>query len=615
MRPGNLRWFSAILLTWSLSELGRGIVETPAQAPIRGVGKGFRASETDAQGGQVKFHGQSYRTLPDGRLQLTGMVIETQRGTNASTIVEAPESILDLKSKVAFSTNRISIRTTDDRFFVDGTGFQYQWLDSGFTVSNEVHTVIRKPARGAEVVSHQTTNATHEVLKPVTPGVTNQALARVEPIDIHSDRLDYRPEIATFTGNVRAKDEQGNVRCGILKALFEPGGNNVRRIEAEQNVAFEQGDTRTTAGQAVYLPAEDIVTLPDKPVWKSGDREGSSEVLVVNNKTREIRADRDVNVKLPPHGMLPLDWFPGGAATNTLNETNRWAKIHSDKLNYRPSGALFQGDVRVLDSQGAELKCGLLTNTFSVPDGKLIQLLVRDNVVFKQGDAIVRADQGTYETNSEFITLTGNPIWKTKQGEGRGDVVLVNPKTRQIHAERNASMKMVGSGLESLDLSLHPNGTNSLVRTNQEFVIISGEVFYRSGSAIFLHDVRVTSPQEPQHELRSEVLAAFFVGSENKLDELVAEENVQIRQGDLRAAGDKVVYLVPKGILELTGHPQINEPGRKYTGDKFILNRINNTFRAVGKYRIELERGAVALAIQPAVNAPKRDPMKTHSVK
>ena len=593
-----LPWLRLALLGFVMAFLAPWLGRTFGQAPIGGVGRGFKASETDAQGGRVTIQGKTSRTLAGGRVAFTGMTVEIARGTNASMIVEVAEGLYDSKSQIVISTNALTVRTSDERLAIQGTGFRYHWADSRLVISNDVQTVIRRvlPATGITSQPALVTNSATKANPAGAAARTNLPPSRIEPIEILSDHLDLLADLATFSGNVRAKDDQGLVTCGVLKAFLEPGGNSVKRIEAEQDVVFERGNTRAAAARALYLLTEDFVTLTGKPTWKVGENEGSCERLQINNKTREFVAEQQVRVKLPPRDMLPMDWLADASRTNSTAQSNRWITIHSEQLKYSPALAVFQGDVRIVEPQGTEIRCGVMTNSFSGPDGKLASLVLHQNVEFRQGDTYMRSDQATYETNSALVTLNGSPAWKIKQGEGSSDSVAINPKTQQMHAAGNVIMKLLGSGLESLDLSVRQSGTNSLSRTNQHFVIASDELFSRRGSTIFLHAVRVTSPDQPDHELACEVLAAFFAGAENKLDELIAEENVRIRQGDLRAAGSKVDYWVAKGFLEITGQPEIHSPGRRYQGDKIVLNRLDSTFRIIGGYKIVLDRQDLAAA-------------------
>jgi len=593
------------------------VFQTSAQVTTGASGRGFKGSETDAQGRKINIRGEAWQGLSGRRMAFTGMRIEIWRGTNSSIIVEAADGVCDPQGDVAFSTNTLTLRASDGRFSIAGVGFRYEWAESRLVVSNAVKTVIRRTASRSTGVppSAIAANALTEVARADVARRGEGLPANSEVIEILSDQLDSVSDVTLFSGRVRAKDDQGNLSCGELKAFFEAGGNDVWKIEADQNVIFESGDRRMMADHAVYLLSEDFVTLTGTPAWKLGETEGASEILRLNNKTREFAAEQNVRVKLPPRNMLPLDWLGEASRTNAPDSTNRWITIFSERLNYNPTHAVFQGGVRIVEPQGAEIRSRVMTNFFSGPDGKLSGIILQTNVEFRQGETFLRSDQATYWTNADFVVLSGAPMWKTRQGEGRGEEVFINPKAKQIHAERNVSMRLVGAGLETLDLAFQKSRTNSLARTNQEFIVTAGEVYYRAGSAIFLRGVRVTSPDQPDDELKCEVLAAFFAGAENKLDELVAEENVRIRQGELRAAGDKAVYWVAKGLLDVTGWPVLTAPGRKYVGDRFVLNRADNSFRILGNYKIELERSAFKDAARSSANAVQQELIKPSPIK
>ncbi|MBI4664027.1 MAG: hypothetical protein HY735_34960 [Verrucomicrobia bacterium] len=581
------------LLAWCLNEAAFNPWFVFAQVPTGVRAKGFRKAYTDPQGPRSTIRGDSFQMLPDGRMLLTGLVIETARGTNGVLTVEVVDGFYDPKSDVAYSTNALSARTSDGRFSIAGQGFRFQMTDSRLSLSNQVHTVIQRPASLATGAAERAVGTKPANSNNSATGVaahTNQVPAKPNVIDIRSDRFDYASELATYTGNVRAKDNASQLSCGILIAFFDPTGSEIQRIEAEESVTFEQGDRRVAATKAVYSMKDEIVALTGHPTWKVVETEGSSEALLINNRTGEIQAERNVRVKLPPRRMLPMDWFSGPAATNSISGSNRWVNILADNLIYQTTNAVFRGDVRIQGSEGAELRCGVLTNKFAQADGKLISIVAQHGLEFSQGETIVRGERATYDTDREWVEWTGPPSWQLREGQGQSDILYLNPKTRQIHAKGHVSMKLHRSGLEFIDLSGLRAQTNALIRTNQEFVIVAEELFQRSGSSIFLHDVRVSSPQRPDQELICEVLAAFFGGAENQLDELVAEENVQVQQGELQADGGKAVYRIAKGLVELSGHPTIKLRGSTSAGDRILLNRIDNTVRIIGDYRIQVDR-------------------------
>ena len=69
---------------------------------------------------------------------------------------------------------------------------------------------------------------------------------------------------------------------------------------------------------------------------------------------------------------------------------------------------------------------------------------------------------------------------------------------------------------------------------------------------------------------------------------IVAEKKVQISQGEIVARGEKASYELSRGMIYLTGNPEITSEGRSVEAEAFIINRNKNTFAVLpGKYRIK----------------------------
>lgn len=584
-------------------------VNSGAQPSLGGRAKGFTFPYKDEQGRETKVRGNA-ETLPGGRIEFKPGTIETYRGEEKDMIIEAPQCILDTKTGVVTSSGALSVRTTDERLSIQGKGFRWQLSDSHLQISNEVHTVIR--TRSGNLQSPLLAPATNTNLVqgvPANPGnvSTNSAAPKPETFDILSSEFDFSSAGAVFRGAVRAKQEAGLLSCGLLRASFEPSGGGLARIDAEENVLFEQNDTQMAGEKAVYLPSDGAITLTGRPSWKVRANAGSGDVIRINNTTREFRVERNVLVKLAPDSALTLDWLSRATPTNAAAPKRPPMEIRADDLDYRADSAVFRGFVRVSDGQGGMLTCGVLTNKFSGPNGKLVEAIAQDSVELKQGKTGAKASRAWYQATNELVILTGNPTWTMEIGDGRSETLTIDPKSRQMFAEGNVAVKLHNIATNALDFALPmaTARTNSTAGKDFDLEIFAGLLRYKPGSAIFLKGVRVTSPQESDQELTCEVLAAFFADQTNKLDELVAEDNVTIRQGRLHASGQKAVYFVPRGLVELrsdarTGSPRLEVDGQIYAADLLILDRSNRTFRMKGHYRIEMERRAARELVRPA---------------
>ena len=608
--------FQHVLIGLALLGLALGSVALRAATPPAAVGgraKGFTFPHTDERGQKLTIKGDA-RTLKNGQLEFTPGRIETYRGATADPahldmIIEAPHCVLDNKNGVAFSPGDISVRTTDERFSIRGAGFLWQLSDSRLFVSNQVHTVIQNRASSLRTPPPSVlTNAVRPsvTVSPGSPGLTNAAPPKPELIDVQSDRFEYSSTLAVFRGHVVAQQEEGTLTCGTLTVTFDQTSGGPEKIQAEDHVVFIQKGSRMTGDQALFLPKENRITLSGHAAWSVDGKDGTGDIIQINNQTREFHVERNVLVTLVPDQMLSLDWLARSAPTNSVMTNRPPLKIQADELDYRTNAAVFRGTVRVDDSQGGGLTCGRLTNFFAGPNGKLVELVAQDEVVFHQGETGVTADRAVYRATNETITLTGNPAWKIPEGSGRSELLVLHPRQRQFVAERNVSLTLLNALTNAPSFSLPAVGlkTNAPARPGQNLIIFSDRLRYQPSSAIFLGGVRVTAPSQPEDEIACEVLAAFFSGASNKLDQLVAEDQVRIRQGQLRATGHKATFSAPRGLIELSGNPQTGAPritrdGQTYTADQLILDRLKGTYRLKGHPRVEVEPSAGRQTLAP----------------
>jgi lipopolysaccharide export system protein LptA len=587
-----------------------------AQVPRGGIGgkvKGFTLVHHEEEGRKTVVNGGEAKTLPNGLLEITAMVIETYDvKKEKDMIVEAPLCILDPKTWIATSSSELTLRTVDERFSIEGRGFRWQFAESRLQISNQVHTIVRRPGSGLQTpllkpaANAPAASAAKAATQPIS---TNAAPPKAETIDIRSEQLDFRPELALFRDHVQVKPEEGGLTCERLTVTFEKSGGAVERIEAVQNVVFDQKEARTTGDKAIYLLKEDSIQLTGHPTWKIEGKEGTGEVININNKTKEFRVETNVVVKLLPDQMVSLDWLSKPSPTGQTNVPARQPlEVRADLLDYKAASAVFQGHVRVSDAQGGTLTCDVLTNLLAGPNGKLAALIADGNVEFKHGQTGAKGRRAVYNVTNEVVTLTGHPTWNIDEGEGASQLLSINPKTKEIWAEHNVEMKLFHSVVSSLELAVSKTAAKAgaPAATNQNIKILADKLRYKPGSAIFLNNVRVLSPEDTRQEMGCEVLAAFFAAADNKLEELVAEDQVNIRQGELSATGQKAVYRMAKGLVELTGSPQTGAPqikrkGQTFTADSFILDRTNNSFRQRGHPRIEADRDTLKAAGRTAI--------------
>ena len=91
------------------------------------------------------LRGAEAQPQPNGRVLIKDLQLETYN-TNGSTamIVRAPDCTYDQINQTATSSNRIEASSGDGKLHIEGEGFRWEQAGSMFTISNSVHTTIRR---------------------------------------------------------------------------------------------------------------------------------------------------------------------------------------------------------------------------------------------------------------------------------------------------------------------------------------------------------------------------------------------------------------------------------------------------------------------------------------
>jgi lipopolysaccharide export system protein LptA len=129
---------------------------------------------------------------------------------------------------------------------------------------------------------------------------------RDQPVHIQAAKLEVRDkqQIATFSGDVRVKQGDTNMRCRILKVYYErdkedakskpksdtvkaatpgPGGEQrIRRLEAIGDVVVIQKDQTATGNVGIFDMKANTVTLTGNVVMTQGQNVLRGDRLVVN---------------------------------------------------------------------------------------------------------------------------------------------------------------------------------------------------------------------------------------------------------------------------------------------------------------------------------------------
>lgn len=499
------------LLAGALLAANLAGVGAHAQAPIPGRGKNFVAPVTDAQGNKSVLRGSSFKPFGNGMVELTDMQAETFRGQQKDMVVRAPQCVFDPKKNIATSAGTLSIRTADERFSIEGEGFRWQLGDSRLasrlSISNQVRSLVQK--RELKAVAgplgagaRASTNAA-----PSRPSATSTN----DFIDIRADSFEHQGEAAVFRGNVRVHDEEGDLACGLLRIVFGVETNRLERIEAEQDVALVQNNTRVTADKAVYTMGadRDAVEFMGHALWQDGDRQGSGDVVGFDRRKRVLRSETNAYLKVPRRmlGQSGLLSATTAAAHDTGASTNRGGFV--------------------------EVFCDRVFLQLAPTNGPVQEIRAEKNVLIVDAEQDSRAlgDLAVYTESTGVLELTGSPLFESERRLISGRALRFNGRTMVFAAEPDAYVKLPLHSLADMPM-LAAAGSGAKprqVETNLFMEIWAKSFEYHTNLLRFAGEVRANllEGDRAQGKLTCATLTIRFG---QQVEGMTAEGHVELEQ-------------------------------------------------------------------------------------
>jgi lipopolysaccharide export system protein LptA len=548
-------------------------VSAHAQPAISGkVSGGFQApASRDNEGRRHVLKGSDAKPIGNKIFEITAPRVTSFRPDNTlDMVIEAPICQFDSNSNIASSDSDLSFKTTDGRFSIQGAGWLWDPSQSHLTISNKVVALVQKSALANSSVGADARLKTQ----------TNQ------PVRITSKFFIYDGNLATFDGGVRVEDGADTLICDKLMIDFQnPEG--VQKIEAVGDVGLLQNETEVHSGRAIYNTKDNMIQILEKPVWKSGLREGSSDTLLLDRTKNAFFADGNVYMKLPFTNVVSTNIV---ATTTNAPSTNRFLEIFSEKFRFTnastsgPSHAFYEKNVRARYEE-TQLRCAELNVDFST-NNQVRRILASKDVEIVSGENHAFGDSAVYDVSTDKINLVGNPHWELGNTHGRSQTLVLFPKTKEIYAFQNVEMSMPSHAMANLQL--FGIRTNSPTTTNKQTTVqISANNFSHQNNVSVFHDNVQVIDERGKLECG---MITVSTGASNQVQRIVAEKEVVISQKDLVAKGAQATYDVPQGLIYLTGNPSISSTGRVAVAEAFIINRNKNTFSVLpGKYRIKME--------------------------
>jgi lipopolysaccharide export system protein LptA len=566
----RLKWFAWLFFAGTLLFLA-GSPQGSAQPAIGGRIRNFQTFANDRQGKRTVLRGKDARNVSRDVAEIIGPRLESINESNQVTLtIEAPQCLYNNQTQVATSAEAITLKMSGGRFSITGRGWTWTAGESRLIISNAVVALIDKQALETPLAT--TTGGAPQLNN------TNKA----PDVKINSTAFEYLGDAITFRDNVIVTDVQGTLHCRILRAKLMQPGNKIERIEADDDVKISQKDTLATGGRAVYLMTEDQITMTNSPSWKMNDKEGTSDLLVLNRKNNHLHTAGHVWMKLPLSSVI-TNKVESGAA---LNRVTNIVEITSQLFDYDQKTAAYQGKVHAKEAQGT-IDSEFLTIYFASDGNRPERIVAETNVTIVRGESRVHGNKAVYEIESEWLRVDGAPEWQIGDKRGESAFLALRPKTQEFQA--GGGVHMLVNKVPGMTLALDSDSSTSLTsqpRPNELMDVFAGRLDHKDNLSIFENSVRI---KDSQGEIRCEFLV-ISTGISNQVTQIVADQNVVISQTNMVATSARAFYTLTNGIVELTGSPTLKSSDRLLTADVFLLNRSNNTFKTHGKYRIEMAR-------------------------
>lgn len=141
-----------------------------------------------------------------------------------------------------------------------------------------------------------------------------------------------------------------------------------------------------------------------------------------------------------------------------------------------------------------------------------------------------------------------------------------------------------------------PVNTNAPADAVQLVHIFSDRFSYQSNFAVFEKNVRV---EDLEGKMTCGNLLLQFSGPSREIDQILAEQDVVIESGPIRAAAAKAIYRLDGDSLHLTGNPTWQFGEQQGRADELFFDRKAGEFRADRNARMTLPAGALSGGFLP----------------
>lgn len=316
----------------------------------------------------------------------------------------------------------------------------------------------------------------------------------------------------------------------------------------------------------------------------------------------------DGRLSLSGEGFLWRQTNASLAVSNRVRTLIREAQpieVQAGRFEYWDSlsQVTYEGDVRAQDPQ-VEVECGRLIVQLPESGQAPTRITAETNVVARnrQDGSVVTAQRAEYrfEEGREWIDLTGSPVWRRGQNEGRADRVRFDRRNRILIATGKAQMRMPRDDLAQPGFLLPRLGPSAAASvppaagpapgSPASFLTVEAEeIESHTNRAAFRGDVRIRDESAQASPVVAQCgLLTVATDAAGQLRELTLEQSVALSQDDRGVSAGRVHYTAADGRAVWTGQPSWRQGMNAGSADRLEMNRQSREIEAIGHARLVL---------------------------
>jgi lipopolysaccharide transport protein LptA len=203
------------------------------------------------------------------------------------------------------------------------------------------------------------------------------------------------------------------------------------------------------------------------------------------------------------------------------------------------------------------------------------------NVQITRTDGSIKGVRAVFENDE--ITVPSNPTWRLKDNTGTAELLVFNPRTREVRALQKVHMEIPVAAASTNLFSTSPSTNRSALGTN--ILVVTADYFTNKDNiATFASNVRASEPRGQIDANKIEL----HLNSNNRVQRAIAGGDVIVTEQKTQAIGQKADYDVTSGIITLTGTPKVITENSETIAKEFRIDLNKHQREPIPPFQIKI---------------------------